>query len=130
MTEYFSNANFIIAKFKSLLLGCWKKSDEQNSDLKDILLCAHALSGCDSTSAFFGRGKIKIIKLLRQRADLRKLLKIFNDKNATKEDLKNAGEKLILALYQAPVKEKSLNKFRYNLFPFLIFIVGDLSSIT
>ena len=32
------------------------------ADMKDVLLCLHAFSGCDSTSAIFGLGKATVFK--------------------------------------------------------------------
>lgn len=83
---------------------------------KETVLFAHAFSGSDTTSAFFGKGKLQTINLLNSETNLQEVVKTFNKPNATKEDITGAGEIFTLALYKAEKNETSVNHQRYVLF--------------
>ncbi|KMQ90383.1 hypothetical protein RF55_9871 [Lasius niger] len=83
---------------------------------KETVLFAHAFSGCDTTSAFFGKGKSQTMNLFNTRKDLEDVVAIFNNPSSTKEEIASAGERFILALYKAPRKEVSLNRQRFIFF--------------
>lgn len=87
---------------------------------KDNILFAHAFSGCDTTFAFFGKGKSQTIKLINSRKDLQEVVEIFNNPSSAKDDIARAGEKFTLALYKAPRNETSLNHYRFISFNKLI----------
>lgn len=91
--------------------------DIQNSEVlyncKNNILFAHAFSGCDTTSAFFGKGKAQTVKLINTRRDLDDALNIFNNPSSMKPDIVRAGEKITLALYKAPRTVTSLNQYRF-----------------
>lgn len=79
------------------------------------------MTGCDTTSSFFGKGKIQAIQLFNKRKDLQGLIDIFNDKNAAHEQIDTAGEKFILALYGATKSsENSLDEQRFISFNRLV----------
>lgn len=91
--------------------------DLQNPEVlhncKRNILFAHAFSGCDTTSAFFGKGKAQTVNLINTRRDLDDALYIFNNPSSMKPDIVRAGEKITLALYKAPRTVTSLNQFRF-----------------
>lgn len=58
------------------------------------LLAIHALSGCDSVSYPFGKGKVSAINLLLK-SDLK--LEIFSDPEANETDWLTAGTKFLSA---------------------------------
>ena len=64
-----------------------------------MVLCVHALSGCDSTSALFGLGKKTVWNRLSSSADALSNMNILGSINATKEEVKCAGLKLLGLLY-------------------------------
>lgn len=98
----------------------WNIKETKNllgpSVCKNILL-VHALLGCDTTSSIYGIGegvalhKIKTDALFREQAD------VFNGAVATnKEEVVEAGEKVLLCLYNNKPADESLNSLRYTRF--------------
>lgn len=78
---------------------------------KDLILFVHAMTGCDTTSAFFGKEKASGLNLIMTNQDLAKQMKVFYDPEATRDEISSAGEAFILALYNGS-KFKSLDEFR------------------
>ena len=76
------------------------------------LLAVHALSGCDTTSYPFGKGKVSAIKML-VKLDLK--LDVFIDPESQEEDWMKAGKNFLSYLYYGKTVE-SLSKLRYTLF--------------
>lgn len=66
------------------------------------LLGLHAFSGCDSTSAFKGMGKVKPIKLMQQRNKFIKPLAELGESWTVSSDLLSALEEFTCALYGKP----------------------------
>lgn len=89
------------------------KVQETFSNLADVVLVLHAVTGCDTTSSFFKKGKKSAIHVLNSCITLKNDLKIFYDPNASSESITDAGEKFILKLYGAPKNIKNLNEYRY-----------------
>ena len=79
-----------------------------------ILLFFYAMIGSDTTSALYKKGKIRSLRLLQNNQVLREQMKIFNQKDATRNAIKYAGEKFILKWYGS--KSKSLNELRYFMY--------------
>lgn len=84
--------------------------------LKSTILFLHAFGGCDTTSCFFRKGKLKCFKLMKDQPFLREVAETFNNADAMHEEIALAGQRFVLSLYGAPITETSLNKHRYNLF--------------
>jgi len=85
--------------------------------VKDNILFLHAFSGCDTTSAFFRKGKIQFVKLLDKKNELQDIVSIFLDDNANANDIDDAGQLFITTLYADKCAEmSSLDKLRYQLF--------------
>ena len=76
------------------------------------LLAVHALSGCDSVSNPFGKGKISVVNLLLK---LNLNIRAFTKPNSKEEDWMNAGIKFLSQLYGGNEKD-SLSDLRYSLF--------------
>lgn len=76
----------------------------------------HAFTGCDTTSAFFNKGKIKFAKNFEKRHDLHELAGVFKNSNEDCNKIFQAGTACILGLYGAPAKIKDLNLLRFNFF--------------
>ena len=64
-------------------------------------------------SPFYCSGKKKIVKVLEERNDLREAVKVFYNSELSAESIASVGERLILALCNAPKKFTSLNIFRF-----------------
>ena len=97
-------------------------------DLCDVLLPLHAMTGCDTTSAPFRKGKKKPLMLAKCSVEFRSHLAIFNNKQSDKVSIAEAGEKLMMMMYN--VKQfKTLDMARYFHLKQMITHPG-LSSIT
>lgn len=89
-------------------------STKEYSDLKDIF--SHAFTGCDTTSAIYKRGKRTFLNMLKKNDSFNADVAVFNNATATRDDIRQAGQRLMLALYGATKKESSINSFRFNRF--------------
>lgn len=83
---------------------------------KEHILFLHAFTGCDTTSTFFKKGKIKFAKNFEKRHDLHESAKVFKNVNEDANNIFEAGITCILGLYGAPAKIKDLNTLRFNSF--------------
>ncbi|GBM10031.1 hypothetical protein AVEN_24013-1 [Araneus ventricosus] len=80
----------------------------------------------DTTSGFYGKGKLQAVQLFNCSKYLKDIPGIFNNPKSTYIDIETAGERFILALHSNTMKEESsLNKMRYDCFNQL---VGQASS--
>lgn len=89
---------------------------QQYSNIHNYILLCHSFSGCDSTSAIFGKGKKHLLKILESEAAMEKVLSTFNSRGLTKIEVKEAGETLFLSLYGEKNGKCSLDEWRYRLF--------------
>ena len=63
------------------------------------LLGIHAFTGCDSTSAFIGKGKVKVIGLLKKKENYQRVFSRLGDKWDISNDLLSALSEFTCALY-------------------------------
>ena len=103
----------------------YSTKDLQNSDLvtdcKKSILFIHAFSGCDTTSAFYGKGKLQALQLIKSNTDLQDIPDVFNNPYSKYDDIERAGERFIKALYSNTKNEESnLNAMRYICFNKLV----------
>lgn len=80
----------------------------------DHILFLHAMSGCDTTSAVYGQGKVKFLKTLKNNPEIGPTIKVFTDPDADLEDVVIAGENFLLVLYDSHKHYRSLNSLRYR----------------
>lgn len=92
------------------------KSFDEFKGAKPNILLLHAISGCDTTSAMFQIGKKKVVKLLESRLDLQNCAQYFKHAQSNEKTIIENGTRLMLAFYNAPQKESSLDTWRYNCF--------------
>ncbi|GFW13738.1 uncharacterized protein TNCV_2105621 [Trichonephila clavipes] len=83
---------------------------------KEHILFLHTFTGCDTTSAFFNKGKIKFAKNFEKIHDLHKSAEVFKNVNEDLNNIFQAGVTCVLDLYGASAKIKDLNTLRYNSF--------------
>ena len=67
--------------------------------VKSSLLFLHAVTSCDTTSAPYQQGKKKAYKVLNSNDQLRETVAVFNVPGTDAEEIAEAGEKFLLALY-------------------------------
>ena len=82
---------------------------------KEHLLFIHAFTGCDTTSAFYRRGKNNFVKIFNDDLKLRAAAEVFMIEDQREEVLFNEGIFSILALYGAKTS-KNLNELRHKRF--------------
>jgi hypothetical protein len=71
----------------------------------------HSFTGCDSTSAFYNKGKKKFVEIFEKRSDVRDKADIFYNPNSTLEQVCEAGQYCTAALYGA-AKDVQFNKLK------------------
>ncbi|XP_063235988.1 uncharacterized protein LOC134538524 [Bacillus rossius redtenbacheri] len=87
---------------------------EKFKHTRKLLLFTHALTGCDTTSCFFGVGKNKATEMLKS-PEAEKLARTFIAHFSTKTEILVDGEKFVLGLYGLS-KYSHLNETRYYRF--------------
>ena len=65
-----------------------------NDNAVNYLAVVHALSGCDTTSALFRKGKIQAFKVLDNTEDL-SFLDVFKTPNSTQDQIATFGEEFL-----------------------------------
>jgi hypothetical protein len=91
-------------------------STTSTSTDSQLITFTHAFSGCDSTSCFFGHGKLKLLQILQKHVDLKEKAAGFSNPAATPAQVAEAGEKILIELYGGERSSQTLNDLRYKLF--------------
>lgn len=96
--------------------------DIQNAigDAKSSILFAHAITGCDTTSALKGKGKAMPWKIFTDPKDSDKQYSqaaaVFNNTNSTHDEVAAAGESFIKRLYGCSKPDEPLHDLRAKLY--------------
>jgi hypothetical protein len=89
----------------------------QKLPFSKTILLLHSFSGCDTTSAIHGKSKVGMAKLFKANPVLTQdISAVFTDSSSSPDMIEQAGEKLFLAVYQAPARQENLNNLRYSAF--------------
>ena len=81
------------------LINIQQVNTDLGPDLCDVLLLLHAMMGCDTTSAPFRKGKKKPLMLAKRSVEFHSHLAIFNNKQSDKVSIAEAGENLMMMMY-------------------------------
>ena len=100
---------FVQTKFRYNI--CEIKS-KLKQNVIDHLLVTHIISGCDSVSALFRRGKKFAFDAVNNDDDL-SYLDIFKSRNASHPEIQAAGERFLLKIYSAPATVQTLDELRF-----------------
>ncbi|KAE8743752.1 hypothetical protein FOCC_FOCC009627 [Frankliniella occidentalis] len=87
-----------------------KEVQQRLGTAKEAILLVHAMTGCDTTSAFFGKGKKKLLDLAMAKPELSNKMKELYKTTATEDTVAAVGEEIIIALYGG--KCQTLNELR------------------
>ena len=79
------------------------------------ILAIHAWSGCDTTSALYGIGKVAVLKLVSQSPRARSLIAVLSDENASRKMITDSGINLAALTYGGK-NEETLACLRYSKF--------------
>ena len=85
--------------------------DDLPSDVRDYLLVAHAITGCDIVSAMYNVGKKALAVLENYECNF---LDIFKENEATHDKIARAGEMFLLKPYNAKETCVSLDNLRFS----------------
>ena len=77
------------------------------------LLVIHAIGGCDTTSAVYGRTKVKMWRLLSKCKPAESLIDVLNCDDASHKSVEQAGLELMSLIYGNKIGQ-SLNNMRYK----------------
>ena len=86
---------------------------EQIGTVNTHLFFVHAVSGCDSVSALFGKGEKTVLHKMIDHLENAGYLEVFNHIDSTKEDIAVAGEQFLITLYGSYWKT-TLDALRYK----------------
>ena len=76
------------------------------------ILPTHAWGGCDTTSAVFGHGKCRIVKLAQQSQEVRQWCAVFAQEDTTRGAVGEPGERIFISMYGGK-PDDSLTKLRH-----------------
>ncbi|XP_065677405.1 uncharacterized protein LOC136092782 [Hydra vulgaris] len=110
-TAYFDTA----VGNKRRIINIKKCESDLGNDLSIAMTGFHLFTGCDSTSAFYGKGKAIAFKVLRKKAKYLDAFKTLGDSVPPSDELVNILETYVCDLYGAE-QEESVNSARYILF--------------
>ncbi|XP_015125311.1 uncharacterized protein LOC107047093 [Diachasma alloeum] len=92
-------------------------STRDHKHMRPFILFAHALVGCDSTSALFGKGKKTVMTLLQKNESICQSISVFYNQDRTLDELYPVAENIVKRLY---VKDEDallpINELRYKMF--------------
>lgn len=99
--EEHSNVYFVKPGTRQKNTTCYysTKSLKNPALAKHILFC-HAFTGCDTTSALFNIGKLKLPSLFLKNISLRDHAEKFYDPEADPDSIADAGEQVMISLYK------------------------------
>ena len=99
--------NDIIMATKQGLVSIVKVCSGIDPAMKDCLLLAHAISGCDTVSVTYGVGKLKAYQKLMEIDIWQKSMNIIGKQEVSLDEVIDSGEKFFMQLYGKPAKYSS-----------------------
>ena len=103
------------AKGKNRTVHIWNiaKAKRILNNVCNGLLVIHAISGCDNTSRVHNIGKASVLQKYQQSKKFQQLAAVFLDEYSSKDDIVDAGEKLMLQISGASKGEESMDDLRF-----------------
>ena len=107
------NANiYMLCSVNPIQLFNIQELQSTHVSIRHHLLFAHAITGSDTTSSMYMKGKIKCLDILSSQDDA-DYLDAFTSPYSTNEEIAHAGQKFLLRLYGASPRVKSLDEQRF-----------------
>ena len=91
-------------------------SEKMGSIMCEILPALHSLTGCDTTSAFFGIGKVKPFLIVKENVDKFLQLRNFGQNAMLPPEVISQAKLLTAKIYHSVVENDNINYLRYYLF--------------
>ncbi|XP_035674790.1 uncharacterized protein LOC118414705 [Branchiostoma floridae] len=85
-------------------------------DICSSLLGMHAFTGCDSVSAFAGRGKLGALRLVKENRDFQEMFKLVGMDWELSNELFKKLEEFTCHMYSSRPGTSDVNELRYRLF--------------
>ena len=101
---------------RTRLIDISKIASAVGNDLCKALIGLHAFTGCDSVSAFAGRGKLNALKIMKAKPEIADAFLKLGQLWSLSDDLLNKLEKFTCLLYTSTPNTFNVNSLRYNLF--------------
>lgn len=86
---------------------------------KENILFLHALTGCDTTSCFYGKGKKSVFNSIEKKSinsDLKEAIEEFKLENQPQTSIYKNGLLILLYMYNAPKKITYVDKYKHTSF--------------
>ena len=80
--------------------------------IQKYILFIHAWSGCDTTSATFGHGKLHLMKMLKESPEVQTCAKKISEHESSAKEVGEAGHQLFCILYGG-TKQDTLTSLQY-----------------
>lgn len=97
---------------RSKFIDVQQMREEIGDDVCQALLPLHAVTGCDTTSAPFRKGKTRPMNLMKRNKDFQSYLSVFNNNDPNKDLIIKAGENILMMIYKV-MHFKNLDAARY-----------------
>ena len=99
---------------KKRLLNVTEQSKELGKEHCEALLSLHALTGCDTTSCFKGKGKIKHLKILEKNKEYEEILSKLGEDWCLDPAISSGIEKFVCHIY-GNARHKEVDRLRFHL---------------
>ena len=100
---------------RSRIVSIRRVCERLGREICEILPSLHAITGCDSVSAFSTKGKKKVLDVVQMNPALRQTLGNLGERVPARQDDLNKLERFVCALYNDHLCQ-SVNELRYKLF--------------
>lgn len=101
---------------RTRLVDIGKISSAVGSDVCKALIGMHAFTGCDTVSAFAGKGKLRVLEILKSSNRVKESLKQLGESWVVSSELQANLEELVCLWYASKPGTSDVNQLRYNLF--------------
>lgn len=120
---------FMLCHRNPVTLYSIKQRQQALGSTKQHILFTHGITGCDTTSALYGQGKVKALKLTQKDANLSSYMYVFAQTSSTHADVATAGEQFLLKLYGAE-RFATLNKDKHVAYKHSVAKTSTSSTFT
>jgi len=104
-------------KTRNRLVDIRKVADSIGHEVCEALIGLHSFTGCDTTSAFAGRGKLGALKILKSDSSARQMFTELGQSWTVPDDLYTKIERFTCGLYMSSGNQSGqVNDARYELF--------------